>query len=149
MPLDPQARSLLDAEAARGATPVHQLSVEQARHTVETGAPALFGPLDPVASVENRVVSGPLGGIPIRISTPVEARRPLPAVVYFHGGGWVVGSLDTHDGICRALARRSGSVVVAVDYRLAPEHRFPAAVEDAWAATSWVSAHAAELGADR
>src|SRR5581483_810451 len=77
-----------------------------------------------------------------------DAEGPLPAIVYLHGGGWVVGSIESHDPLCRALAARTPCVAVSVDYRLAPEHRFPAAVDDAWEATLWVAAHAAELGAD-
>jgi acetyl esterase len=92
-------------------------------------------------------VPGPAGEIPVRIYTP-EGGTLLPILVYFHGGGWVIGSLETHDGLCRMLANRAGCVVVSVDYRLAPEHPYPAAAEDAYAATRWVAEHAAALGGD-
>ena len=145
MPLDPQAQAYLDGLAAAGALPHDQLSVEEARRLTEQGAAAVFGPKDRVGSVVDRALPGP---VRVRIYEPPGSERPLPALVYFHGGGWVVGSLDSHDGPCRALAARTPCVVVAVDYRLAPENRFPAAVEDAWAATAWVAEHAASIGAD-
>ncbi|MBK5289774.1 MAG: alpha/beta hydrolase, partial [Acidimicrobiia bacterium] len=97
--------------------------------------------------VENAAVPGPAGDIPIRLYRP-EGAASKPVVVFFHGGGWVLGSLETHDATCRALAKEIDAVIVSVDYRLAPEHRFPAAVEDAYAALSWVHAHADELGGD-
>lgn len=152
MPLDPAARTYLDAvaEALRtGAVkPVHELPPGEGRAAFEAPAAQLFGPTDPIGSVVDRVVPGPGGPIRVRIYEPAGAEPPLPVLVYFHGGGWVVGSLDTHDGVGRALASRTPCVVVAVDYRLAPEHRYPAAVEDAWAATAWVAEHAASIGAD-
>ncbi len=93
---------------------------------------------------------GPAGALGLRIYTPVEAGGPgaLPVLVFFHGGGWVVGNLDTHDGLCRRLANAAGCLVVSVDYRLAPEARFPAAVDDAYAATRWVAARASSFGGD-
>jgi acetyl esterase len=103
---------------------------------------AVSGPLEPLASVED--VQGPVS---MRVYRP-EAAGPLPALVYFHGGGWVVCDLDTHDNVCRTIARRAEAVVVAVDYRLAPEHKFPAAVDDSYAATLWVAANAGRLGID-
>jgi acetyl esterase len=148
VPLDPQARDYLDRLAASGAPPVNELPVEEARRTTEEAAAELFGPADPVGSVVDRAIPGPGGAIRLRIYAPAGTARPLPALAYFHGGGWVIGSLDTHDGVCRSLAARTPCVVVAVDYRLAPEHRFPAAVDDTWAATAWVAEHAASIGAD-
>jgi acetyl esterase len=100
-----------------------------------------------VAAVEDRVIPGPGGDLPIRVYTP-EGAAPFGLVVYFHGGGWVVGNIDSHDGTCRSLTEVSGCVVVSVDYRLAPEDPFPAAADDAYAATRWVAEHAAELGGD-
>ncbi|NNM75164.1 alpha/beta hydrolase [Enterovirga aerilata] len=93
---------------------------------------------------------GPAGAIPVRLyrGRGTDADRRLPVLVFFHGGGWVVGDLDTHDVICRALANEAGCAVASVDYRLAPEHRFPAAVEDASAATAWLAANASGLGLD-
>ena len=101
-----------------------------------------------IARIENRTVPGPAGQIPVRIYTPVGT-APFPVLVYFHGGGWVIGNLDTHDGICRSLANRVGCLVVSVDYRLAPEHPFPAAPEDCYAATRWLAEHAGSLGGDK
>ena len=109
---------------------------------------ALAGEPESIARIENRTVPGPAGQIPVRIYTPVGT-APFPVLVYFHGGGWVIGNLDTHDGICRSLANRVGCLVVSVDYRLAPEHRFPAAPEDCYAATRWLAEHAGSLGGDK
>lgn len=100
-----------------------------------------------IASIEDRRIPGMGGEIPIRIYRDTSD-RPAPGVVYFHGGGWVLGSINTHDKLCRDLAKEAGAVVVSVDYRLAPEHKFPAAAEDAYAATCWAGAHAEELGID-
>jgi acetyl esterase len=107
---------------------------------------ALFGPLDAVGSVVDLVLPGPGGRIPVRAYSPPGASTDVPTVVYLHGGGWVLGDLDSHDGVGRALCARSGCLVVAVHYRLAPEHRFPAALEDAWAALAWLAEHARDLG---
>jgi len=101
-----------------------------------------------LAQVVDRAIPGPAGPIALRIYRPQGARQPLPVVVYYHGGGWVLGDLDSHDNICRQIAHKSGVAVVAVDYRLAPEHRFPAALDDAWAALAWVAGAAQELGID-
>jgi acetyl esterase len=100
-----------------------------------------------LAEVEDRRIPGAAGEIGVRVYRP-EGRAPLPALVYFHGGGWVIGSLETHDGACRELANRVGCVVVSVDYRLAPESRYPAAAEDCYAATKWVAGNAQALGVD-
>ncbi|KAA8960262.1 alpha/beta hydrolase [Mycobacterium sp.] len=104
-------------------------------------------PLHPELRVEDRSIDGPAGPLTIRIYWPPTASVP-PVLVYFHGGGFVLGDLDTHDGTCRQHAVGAGAVVVSVDYRLAPEHPYPAAVEDAWAATQWAAAHGEDLGAD-
>jgi acetyl esterase len=102
---------------------------------------------EPVHEVRDLAAPGPAGDVPLRLYRPA-ADEPLPAILYFHGGGFVIGSLDTHDGTCRALANASGCAVVSVDYRLAPEHRFPAAPEDCWAALAWVAKEGAALGVD-
>lgn len=105
----------------------------------------------PVSDVVDRMIPGPAGGVPVRIYHPIETSDSpgrLPVLVYFHGGGFVLCDLDSHDSCCRRLANGIGAVVVSVDYRLAPEHPYPAAVEDAWAATEWVAAHGGELGGD-
>src|ERR1700758_2129027 len=102
----------------------------------------------PELRVEDRAIDGPAGPLNIRIYwPPTDAAKP-PAVVFFHGGGFVVGDLDTHDGTCRQHAVGASAVVVSVEYRLAPEHPYPAAVDDAWAATQWVAQHGSEIGAD-
>ena len=147
MPLDPQARALLDQIAASGLQPSHLLSVAEARDMQLVRKRMLGGEPPPIANVAERSIPGPAGPIPIRVYTP-DGSAPFGVVVYFHGGGWVAGNLDTHDDICRALANEAGCVVASIDYRLAPEHKFPAAAEDAYAATCWVAEHAAEIGGD-
>jgi acetyl esterase len=145
MALRPEIRALLDQQAASGRPPLHRQSVAQARAFHLQDAAPLNGEPVPVAAVADRVVPGPGGELPVRVYTP-EGEPPFPIVVFFHGGGWVVGTLDSYDPLCRALAAAVPAVVVSVGYRLAPEHRWPAAVEDAYAATLWASRHAAELG---
>lgn len=146
MSLHPLAKAYLDQRAALGARPVNELSVEDARAQMIRLALAM-GPGEPVPRVENRAIPGPLGEIPIRIYTP-SGHEPMPALVYFHGGGWVVGNLDTADQFCRMITNAAGCVVVSVNYRHAPEHKFPAAVEDAYAATKWVGLHAMAIQGD-
>jgi acetyl esterase len=146
MPLDPQAQAFLDQIAAMGGQPLSSMGVAEARQAMEMLS-QMRGAEVAVASVVDRTIPGPGGEIPVRIYTP-NGTAPFPMLVYFHGGGWVLGSLGTHDGICRSLAAGAGCIVVSVDYRLAPEHRYPAAAEDCYAATQWCAAHAAELGAD-
>jgi acetyl esterase len=145
MALRPEIRALLDQQAASGRPPLHRQSVAQARAFHTGDAAALNGEAVQLAAVADRAVPGPGGDLRVRVYTPRGA-PPFPIVVFFHGGGWVVGTLDTYDPLCRALAAAVPTVVVSVDYRLAPEHRWPAAVEDAYAATLWASRHAAELG---
>lgn len=149
MPLDPRVRRFLDKLAASGAAGALALSVAERRRSLEQLL-SFGGPAKPVQSVVERIIPGPAGTLRLRIYTPNGAAegRALPGLVYFHGGGFVAGTLDTHDGICRALTAESGCRFVSVDYRLAPEHPFPAAIEDAVAATAWVVAHAHELGLD-
>jgi acetyl esterase len=145
MALLPEIRALLDQQGASGRPPLHRQSVDQARAFHVQDAAALNGPPVAVAAVADRVVPGPAGALPVRVYTP-EGDPPFPIVVFFHGGGWVVGTLDTYEPLCRALAAAVPAVVVSVGYRLAPEHRWPAAVEDAYAATLWASRNAAGLG---
>lgn len=145
MPLDPQMKKLLDKAAAAGTPPFHKMIPEQGRQFLRSRPP--MGTPEPVAHIENRRIPGPAGDIPVRIYRP-EARAPLPAMVFFHGGGWVLGDLEMVDAICRILANAAHCVTVSVDYRLAPEHKFPAAPEDCHAATRWVAGNAAALGAD-
>jgi len=147
MPLDPQARAFLDQLAALGGIQLHDLPVAQAREAMEAMSAMRGGEPEAVADISDRTIPGPGGEIPVRVYRPGrDGTRPV--LVYFHGGGWVLGSLQTHDGVCRALANAADCVVVSVDYRLAPEHGYPAAPEDCWAATRWVAANAASLGAD-
>jgi len=145
MALLPEIKALLDRQAASGRPPLQRQSVAQARAFHVQDAPALNGPPAAVAAVADQMIPGPAGELPVRVYTP-EGSPPFPIVVFFHGGGWVVGTLDTYDPLCRDLAAATPAVVVSVDYRLAPEHRWPAAVEDAYAATLWASRNAARLG---
>ncbi len=145
MPLDPGLKLVLDQLAANPGPQLHELPVAQAR--VFFDQMQLPRPEVKVASIEDRRIPGPAGEIPVRIYRP-EGKAPLAALVYFHGGGWVIGSIETHDGSCRDLANRVGCVVISVDYRLAPEQRYPAAAEDCFAATKWVAENAAALGVD-
>ncbi len=147
MPLDPQARAMLDQAAALGIKPNYMLTVAEAREAMAERSKALAGDPVPLAGVEDRLIPGPGGELPIRVYTP-HGKGPFPLLVYFHGGGWVIGSIQSHDHVCRALSFKVGCIVVSVDYRLAPEHKYPAAVQDAFAATRWVAAKAATLGGD-
>jgi acetyl esterase len=131
--LDPQVRALLEAGRAAGVRPYHELGVEEARRVIDESALELFGRLEPLDAVEEVDA----GGVRGRLFRPEGGDQG--ALVWFHGGGWVIGSLDSHDPLCRALAARSGCSVLAVDYRRAPEHPHPAALEDAWAATWWAA----------
>src|SRR3990172_1334547 len=150
MALDPQARAILDLVAKAGRPPLNRLSPKEARQQYRETRAALQTAPPEMSAVKDLSPDGLAGPIPLRLYRPLGAAENalLPVLVYFHGGGWVIGDLDTHDVLCRQLADRSGVSVVAVDYRLAPEHKFPAAVEDCWAATRWVASHAAELGVD-
>ena len=121
---------------------------EEARAMNRAGAETVGGPKLAMARVEDLELPGPGGPIPMRFYTPPGAKEPMPLLVYYHGGGWVIGDLDTHDGVCRFLAANAGVLVLSVGYRLAPEHPFPAAVEDAFAAFTWASEQAVGLGAD-
>jgi acetyl esterase len=140
-PLHPGVKQYVDRILA--APPVWEMTLEEARQATDAETFEVWGELDEVAFVEDREADG----VRVRVYRP-DGAEPLPAIVYLHGGGWVVGSIESHDPLCRALAARTPAVVVSVDYRLAPEHPFPAAVDDAWTATRWVAEHASELGAD-
>jgi acetyl esterase len=150
MSLHPQAKAVLDMIAAQGDPPLEQMIPAQVRasraQTVEAFA-ALAGPEEPVARKLDRNIPGPAQPIPVRIYWPETGRR-LPVLVYFHGGGWVFGNLDQVDRVCRMIANRVPCIVVSVDYRLAPEHKFPAAAEDAYAAVKYIAEHAEEFDAD-
>jgi|HubBroStandDraft_1064217.scaffolds.fasta_scaffold13826_3 acetyl esterase len=143
----PEVRTLLEANAAAGGPAIETLAPGPARQAVVDAIKAVAGQPEEIGRVEDRMIPHTERPIRIRIYTPAAA-GPLPCLVYFHGGGWVVCDLDTHDVVCRAIARRAGAVVVAVDYRLSPEYKFPAAVEDGYAAIEWVAANAAHLIVD-
>jgi acetyl esterase len=145
MPLHPRIVAAL--KAAEALPPFDTLPVDQARVQMKAGYPVRVPPV-PVRAVDNRKVVGLHGPIPIRVYWP-EGAGPNPLLVFFHGSGFVLLDLDTHDDICRRLCRDARCIVVSVDYRLAPEHKFPAGPDDCLAATRWAAAHAAELGADR
>ena len=147
MPLHPQVTALVAAMAANSdAKATHEQTPKEARDGYRALA-ALFGPLPDVAAVEDRTLPGPAGEIPIRVYRP-QGTGPFGVLVFYHGGGWVIGDLDTHDRECRLLCKGAGCLVVSVDYRLAPEHPFPAAVDDAFAALKWIGQNTAELGGD-
>ncbi|MBX3622229.1 MAG: alpha/beta hydrolase [Rhizobacter sp.] len=146
MPLHPQAEAHLGRLAATRFAEMHTLTPEQIRQGMRRMLAAMPPPKE-VASVTERQVSLPSGTLELRVYHPAPQER-LPVIVFFHGGGFVLGDLDTHDGLARSLALACAAVVVSVAYPLAPEHKFPAAVDAAYDATAWVAAHAAELGAD-
>lgn len=139
---------MLERDAAANLPPLHALSAPEARRAYRETCAALV-PVPPVvAEVRELSIPGPAGAMRARIYRPMAADKVLPGLMYFHGGGWIYGDLDTHDGVCRGIADHGRCRVVSVDYRLAPEHKFPAAVEDSVAATRWVAANAAALGID-
>jgi acetyl esterase/lipase len=146
MPLSQESQALLHQLESSGVPPLHMLSVEAARQLM-IDLFATKGDREAIGKVEDRHAPGAAGPIPVRLYTP-SGSGPFPILVYFHGGGWVIGDRETHDATCRALTNAAGCIVASVDYRLAPEHKFPAAVEDAYAATRWVADHAREIGGD-
>lgn len=145
MPLHPQAEAFLAQLKASGVAPVTSLTPVQARERMIRLS--VFGTPFPLAHVQDRTVPGAAGDLPARVYSPGPAASTKTPVIHFHGGGFVTGSRDTHDPLCRRLSAALERVVVAVDYRLAPEHPFPIPAEDAWAATQWLAAHAGEVGA--
>lgn len=147
MPMHPQAQLILDVMRESGIVIDGSVEAPVIRARMDEFARAGQAVAEPVHQVDDRTIPGPAGEIPVRVYRPSDD-RPLPVVVWFHGGGWTIGNLDTHDNTCRSLANGVGCVVVSVDYRLAPEHKFPAAVDDALAATEWVAEHATEVGGD-
>lgn len=127
----------------------HSLTPKQARIAYLMGAEILDLPRAPLTRIENLRIPGPAGELAARLYAPTERDAgTLPVLLYFHGGGFVIGNLETHDSLCRQLALRSGAAVLALDYRLAPEHPFPAAVDDCWAALRWLMQAAPSLGLD-
>jgi acetyl esterase len=147
MSLDAHVKTLLDQFATMKLPKMWEIGPQAARAAMRAGI--FRGGDTKIGKVEDRTIPGPAGAIPIRVYTPLSTTSTLlPGLVFFHGGGFVIGDLETHDDLCRGLCNDSGCRVVSVDYRLAPEHPFPAAVEDCFAATQWVAAHAGELGID-
>jgi len=144
MPVDRQVQALLDKGAGVPAT--NTLSVAAARAQYEARI-ALMAPAAAIASVKEQIVAGPGGALRLRLYRPL-GNGPFPLLVFFHGSGFVLCSLDTHDGICRNLCAGAGCVIVSVDYRLAPEHKFPAGLDDCVFAVRWSAQHAPELDAD-
>ncbi len=148
MPVDPQIRQVIDALAASDFAPVHLQTPEEARAQYVRMVEARGIVPAPVGAIEERTIPGPAGELPVRIYRPAPDTGDLPALVYFHGGGHVVGNLDTHDAVARNLCNGAGCVVVSVDYRLAPEDKFPAAAEDALAAVRWCAERGSGIGVD-
>ncbi|WP_309111352.1 alpha/beta hydrolase [Saccharothrix sp.] len=148
MPLDPQAARLRARRVADAVPPLYTLTVEQARAADLAAVRAGAGAGEPVRHVVDRHVPGPGGDLPVRVYRPTDDTGPLPTLVYLFGGGWALGSVETSDGICRSLANAVPCQVITVGYRLAPEHRFPAAVHDSYAAVAWLAEHADEFGLD-
>lgn len=146
MALHPQAQALIDGVKGMGLAPFETYSVEEGRQYIETIRQFMVPPRD-IASVQDTAIPGPEGDIGMRIYRP-EAEGLLPAVFYFHGGGFSTGSVDLVDPICRQLADKSGCAVISLDYRLAPEHPYPAAVQDAYVAVSWMGAYGEDFGVD-
>jgi len=146
LPLDPQCLAIVDAAAEHGSV-FDARTADEAR-ALYTASTAAFAPKTPaLKKVEDRTIPGPAGPVPVRLYTP-EAVGTLPILVYFHGGGWVFGDLESHNAMCRIAAHEADCLVVAVHYRLAPEHKFPAGLEDCIAATRWCAEHGSEIGGD-
>lgn len=144
MPLHPQAHRFLEAHRSLGLKPIEQGTPDEFRKALRSAVTS-DGTAEEMKATEDRQIIGPAGSIPVRIYWPLS-RKPKGALVYYHGGGWVGGDLDTHDPLCRAIADMASCLVIAVDYRLAPEHKYPAAVDDARAAFQWVCDYGPELG---
>lgn len=149
MALDAFVKGLIDQMAANPMPKLWEVPAIQGREMYRMMASALEPPAVAIGKIENTTMPGPGGPLKLRIYTPVaQSGSALPALIYFHGGGWVIGDLDTHDALCRTLANETGARVVSVDYRLAPEHKFPAAADDCYAAVKWVEQNASSLGVD-
>src|SRR5262245_20946306 len=136
MPLDPQAQKLVDALAALNLPPIEKCTPDEARESMRSRTAAL-GPFEDVANVADHRVPVEGGEITVRVYSPA-GKGPHPILVFYHGGGWVIGDLYTHDGICRSLVNAANCAVASVDYRLAPEWKYPVAAEDSFAALCWV-----------
>jgi acetyl esterase len=152
MSLDPQCAAIVEAAMAAGGSPLEQDDHRVARDAYAASTALYHHATGDLHTVEDRTIPGPDGPgggeIPIRIYTPVSVLPAMGVAVFFHGGGWVIGSLETHDHMCRYLAHGAGCIVVSVDYRLAPEHKFPAGLDDCITATRWVAENAETIGGD-
>ena len=148
MTLDPQAKAFLDHINGLVREPLHVLGAVKAREAYADRPDALGPKWRSVFAVQDRLINEAEQAIPLRIYTPIDSEQPLPVLLFYHGGGMVIGTLDGYDTLCRQLAVHSGCIVVSVDYRLAPENKFPAAVEDAYAALVWVQEHAERFNGD-
>lgn len=148
MPLHPEVARVIELATKAGNPEYCDLSAPDARALHEQKAPILDADPIPVHSITDRSVPGPAGDIPIRVYVPCASESALPVVIWTHGGGHVIGSINSYDSICRRLTMGSGAIVVSVEYRLAPEHKFPAAIEDSFAVCEWVAKNAAEIGGD-
>jgi acetyl esterase len=147
VPLDPQLQAMRDQSERDNVPPLYAMSLTDARTADLASIRQSGGEPEPVYEVTDLTIPGPGGELPLRVYRPAS-ERPLPVLLYFFGGGWVLGTIDTADGVSRSLANSSGALVVVVGYRLAPEHPFPAAIDDCYAALRWVAEHATEIGAD-
>ncbi|WP_273454384.1 alpha/beta hydrolase [Nevskia ramosa] len=147
MPLNPQVQGFLGTLAAAGAQPFHTMEPAQARQAINMLMQMMPPSALQIAGVRDTHIAGPAGELKLRIYTP-NGKGPFPILMYFHGGGFVIGDLDTFDSLCRETCAGAGVVMVSVDYRLAPEHAFPAASDDCLAATRWAAAHAVEINGD-
>ncbi|USQ85778.1 alpha/beta hydrolase [Streptomyces phaeoluteigriseus] len=148
MAFDPQFQALYDQRAAQGVRPLYDMTLAEARAADLAAVQADAGALEPVREVFDESIPGPAGALLVRVYRPEAGPGPLPVLVYFFGGGWTLGSIETSDAICRSLTNGAGCLTVAVGYRLAPENKFPAAVHDCYAALCWTAEHAARLGGD-
>lgn len=147
MPLDPQIQAMRDNRERDNAPPLYTMTLADARAADLASIRDSGGEPEPVHEVVDLTIPGPGGELPLRLYRPAAA-GPLPVLLYFFGGGWVLGTIDTADGVARSLANSCGALVAVIGYRLAPEHPFPAAIDDCYAATRWVAARAAQIGAD-
>ncbi len=147
MPLHPQLQAMRDQRERDNVPPLYTMSLSDARAADLASIRESGGEPEPVHEVADLTISGPGGELPLRLYRP-SGDRPLPALLYFFGGGWVLGTIDTADGVSRSLANSAGALVAVVGYRLAPEHPFPAAAADCYATLHWVAGHAREVGAD-
>jgi len=147
MPLHPQVQAIRDRLEREPSPMLYTMSIEQARAADLRSAVATAGSVEPVGQVSELTIPGPAGGMAARVYRPGQ-EGPLPVLMYFFGGGWSLGTLDTSDAVCRMITNAARCVTVALSYRLAPEHKFPAAVDDCYAGTAWVAGQAGRLGAD-